>query len=306
MGTLILFEEKIEPFVFEGWSSTSDLSYPEYGFIDIFIEGNGEKYRLNICVADYSDKWINNFINAFISHANFREQFNEKNTSDNKHVTELVILNNKEVEIDKPLVKAILKLNEIGAITDYCCQGDTNITPYICLKSGVFPEELIQAWKGADFNVNIFSVYANGAVGVNMSHLFIQSLDDWINNQLDLSGQKYSFNGIRPSSLPQLPSAPNVALTSQLHHLVNKGKKAKFKDFVNLKSGRDHLSSKKLPDLITLCHPEDVLQVQSTFSDNTTQASALRWILRGLPVDMAIHKIKVDLEINANAKQYKK
>jgi hypothetical protein len=35
------------------------------------------------------------------------------------------------------------------------------------------------------------------------------------------------------------------------------------------------------------------------------QSAAMRWNLRGLPADMAIHKIKVDQEINNNVRSNK-
>jgi hypothetical protein len=36
--------------------------------------------------------------------------------------------------------------------------------------------------------------------------LFQESLNDWINGNLDISGKKYKINTKRPNSLPELPN----------------------------------------------------------------------------------------------------
>ena len=76
-----------------------------------------------------------------------------------------------------------------------------------------------------------------------------------------------------------------------------------FKDFVQLKCGRDEFSRMKLSDLqMAVSHP-DCLAVTADFPDDPkAEASCLRWILRGLPADKAIRKIRTDLEVTAKVR----
>lgn len=41
------------------------------------------------------------------------------------HDTDVIDINNKEIEIDKEMVNLIKELNRLGLKTMWCCQGDT-------------------------------------------------------------------------------------------------------------------------------------------------------------------------------------
>jgi hypothetical protein len=76
----------------------------------------------------------------------------------------------------------------------------------------------------------------------------------------------------------------------------------RFKHFVALKSGRDEFSRLRLSKLIELAG-EDAAAIASEYiDDDKSIAACLRWVLRGLPVEKAVRKVKTDLEVAENAK----
>jgi hypothetical protein len=103
------------------------------------------------------------------------------------------------------------------------------------------------------------------------------------------------------NALPKLPTLTAESNNSEIYKLIKKGKKAAFRDFAALKSGRDQYSSVKIDDLTQKCGEQTTQQITKELTDISMQLSAMRWNLRGLPVDMAIHKVKVDKEISKNA-----
>ena len=104
-------------------------------------------------------------------------------------------------------------------------------------------------------------------------------------------------------TLPPIPKLPdNISgkiIRGDIARLIKKGSKARFADFAGLKSGRDQYSSIKLPDLAAQVGDEAMSKL-SGFTDDL-KAKTARWILRGLPVDMAVRKTKTDAEIGENA-----
>ncbi len=119
----------------------------------------------------------------------------------NEHQTTNVYINGKNVSIDIAIALAIKKLNQSNAKTEHCCQGGDKLhQAYISLKSGIFPNELISAWKNAGFYVSIHIVRATysfikntNIVEEQAGILFQNSLNDWVSNKLDVSGEKYKF-----------------------------------------------------------------------------------------------------------------
>lgn len=76
----------------------------------------------------------------------------------------------------------------------------------------------------------------------------------------------------------------------------------RFRDFVTLKSGRDCWSAMRLNALRELVAIDDVRQVTDEWADDEReQAKCLRWIVRGLPLDKAIRKVRTDAEVRDNA-----
>lgn len=306
MGTLPLLDETKKSsdginFKFTAFTTTSDMSNPEDGCVWIDVEGAGKSYGLTICFADYDDRWLNRFVSAFCFDKTFRQQF-ERSEDRIGHPTISVSIDGLELEIDEAIAPAIVALNKHGARTAYCCQGGGGGTPYITLSEGRFPSELIAAWEGAGFRVGLSSVFADAPFGLSASKQFVQSLCDWLAGCLDVTGKAYTLNESRPNSLPKLPAVPNVGVAKEIARLVKLGKKAKFKDFAAVRSGRDRFSSMKYPDLVALCDAKRLAPAMEV-EDESVRASILRWHLRGLPIDMAVHKVKVDLEISANVRQ---
>lgn len=78
----------------------------------------------------------------------------------------------------------------------------------------------------------------------------------------------------------------------------------RFRHFAALKSGRDEFTRIRLPKLKEEVPTDDVETVVAEFiEDEKRQASCLRWVLRGLPLDKAIRKVRVDAEITDNVVQ---
>ncbi len=78
----------------------------------------------------------------------------------------------------------------------------------------------------------------------------------------------------------------------------------RFRDFVRLKvGGRDEFSGLGLDQLKQMV-PEH-LKVADAIEGEASIASCLRWVLRGLPLDKAIRKVRTDLEVAENAKAVK-
>ena len=72
----------------------------------------------------------------------------------------------------------------------------------------------------------------------------------------------------------------------------------RFRDFMGLRSGWDEFSRMKLPELRRLAYSDEI---ESAIEGNADRASAYRWVLRGLPLDKAIRKVRTALEIRINA-----
>jgi ribonuclease HI len=78
----------------------------------------------------------------------------------------------------------------------------------------------------------------------------------------------------------------------------------RFRDFASLKvGGRDQFSRIPLDRLKELVRDHSV--VSEAIQDESATASCLRWMLRGLPLDKAIRKVRTDLEVAENAKAVK-
>lgn len=103
---------------------------------------------------------------------------------------------------------------------------------------------------------------------------------------------------ITQSTLPSIPNPSLEAAATSISHAVGKivklGAKAQFKDFAALRSGRDAFSSVKLPALLELLGAK-ARALLALNLDNELQVKVARWTMRGLPLDMALHKVKVDL-----------
>jgi ribonuclease HI len=107
-----------------------------------------------------------------------------------------------------------------------------------------------------------------------------------------------------PDDLP-VPK-PRVGLKEKISELRLKGKKASFKEWLNLKSGRDEFSSYK-GEALSMKVPEEVrTAISAALRPDEHQdefvAKVYRWYLRGLPAALALKKCRVDAEVAANVK----
>jgi ribonuclease HI len=95
-----------------------------------------------------------------------------------------------------------------------------------------------------------------------------------------------------------------TALTSAIERL-NRHAAPGFKDFANLRTGGlDGFSKFTLATLRMRAGDQATELITQAFDDDPkAQASALRWALRGLSVQRAIRKVKVDIELAANAQR---
>lgn len=92
-----------------------------------------------------------------------------------------------------------------------------------------------------------------------------------------------------------------------LNKLINLGDRAKFGDFIKLKtSGMDKYSRASVDKLAEIAAqrfgPDTIEWLQSATGgfDEEYGKTALRWVARGLPPDMALKKVSVDMEVRAN------
>jgi hypothetical protein len=76
---------------------------------------------------------------------------------------------------------------------------------------------------------------------------------------------------------------------------------ATFKEFAELKSGRDQFSRMGIRDLAKHVSESDYEEVIQAGFEEKDVAAALRWVLRGLTARVAIRKIQVGHEIARNA-----
>lgn len=98
---------------------------------------------------------------------------------------------------------------------------------------------------------------------------------------------------------------PSGKAAEKIKSLLQKGEKAEFKDFQYLKSGRDSWTNKKLTELLEVVPTQvlDAIDIIWNNCNDKNKASVLRWYMRGLPLKLAIRKVKVDLQITEKVKK---
>lgn len=142
----------------------------------------------------------------------------------------------------------------------------------------------------------------------NINKLWIENfIIKIINDHLFLKYFISLPDSLEKSDIKQIESN-NIKIKKDILNIISleKRKKAKFKDYINLKSGFDEFSKIKKNDLFAKFPKYILNEIKISLITEKEQLSALRWICRGLPQEMAIHKVKVDMEISKNANKYKK
>lgn len=103
----------------------------------------------------------------------------------------------------------------------------------------------------------------------------------------------------RRSTIKWIPGSSNLADKPSRRLLPHSG--YSFRDLARMKSGRDQYSAMRIDRLKGLITSEQITTVEEQLELKRYQASAYRWILRGLDTDLAIRKVKVDAEVGLNA-----
>ena len=100
-------------------------------------------------------------------------------------------------------------------------------------------------------------------------------------------------------------SPVNVATRSDVARINARSMaKLRFKDFASLKvGGRDAFSRLKGAGLDAIIPPGNVATIHVALEDEDARDQAKRWVARGLQVDKAVRKVKVDAEIRENAER---
>lgn len=99
---------------------------------------------------------------------------------------------------------------------------------------------------------------------------------------------------------------PRADLARQIQKIIEKGNSAGFKDFFKLKSGRDQFSKLSLEKLKSLVPTEINEAISARIKDSEGEdftKQVLRWYLRGLPLPLAIMKVRVGSEVTANCRK---
>lgn len=104
------------------------------------------------------------------------------------------------------------------------------------------------------------------------------------------------------AELPKSEVAVNPQCAAAIRRInASRPGQLKFQDFAGLKTyGRDRVSGMKLNVLKDIVPEEEYERIVGTVAEEDI-ISVLRWIKRGLQIDHAIHKVKVDREISNNA-----
>jgi hypothetical protein len=331
MGTLPLDPDRIlkgadkKTFLVETFTDTSSVSRPEEGCVWCNLREKGARdatFNLTVCYADWNEQWHNRWLEAFAALPDYRERFRisdepgwKRHPTIPTHIPHLGF-----VEIDELLAAPIRRLTELGCRTLYSCQGveSANGQPvagvdapcaYITLDSigQPFPKELQRAWEGAGFAFAPYAVHAVAPYGMlaDSAILFVTSLREWLSGKLDETGGRYVLRNKRKSSLPVVPLLPQTVLETKqdqaVRALLRLGNKARFKDFAQLRSGTDKWSRVRLPALKEALG-ERFEGVANSGLDEDQQAKCARWILRGLPAELALRKVKTDMEVAQNAR----
>lgn len=126
------------------------------------------------------------------------------------------------------------------------------------------------------------------------------------NSKADVAATKAIKSVVKESAVDirdDLPICkPREGLESKIKKLNAQGDGAKFKEWLQLKSGRDKFSSLKGDRLIDAVpkEVEQAIALALTEDEKILLDKCLRWYLRGLKPIYAIKKARVDAEIAAN------
>lgn len=142
---------------------------------------------------------------------------------------------------------------------------------------------------------------------------------DWVPREENITADRLAMprsssknssksSSIKPADRKFIANVNSMSVSPQLKLRINElntDPSPGFKSFAQLKTGgMDSFSRKRLAELQKEAGEKVSSIVQKEFPKNLThQASALRWMLRGLSTDLAIRKVQVDIEISKKKKR---
>jgi hypothetical protein len=155
-----------------------------------------------------------------------------------------------------------------------------------------------------DFCASTETIDVNFTVKVINFDKFTEKLSLFLpfHKEFLLSLNEKSFESEKEIIFPEKNKSQKKVISNQIQKFVARGDKNKFKDYLLLKThGRDQFSSMRLKALEEKLDEKSILEIKKENFDDKQKAVAYRWILRGLPLDMAIRKVNVDTEVAKNS-----
>ncbi len=142
---------------------------------------------------------------------------------------------------------------------------------------------------------------------------------DWVPREQNITADRLAIprsssknssksSSIKPADRKFIANVNSMSVSPQLKLRINElntDPSPGFKSFAQLKTGgMDSFSRKRLSELQKEAGEKVSSIVQKEFPKNLThQASALRWMLRGLATDLAVRKVQVDVDISKKRKK---
>lgn len=147
--------------------------------------------------------------------------------------------------------------------------------------------------------------------GHKLKELVLLLLDDWLNDSLDHTGNRYRIEVKDVEWMPPMKAYPESALRAQLEKNKRKASRlnqikgpASFDSYTQLTCGRDSLSGQSLDQLIAQLDGDEVLSLLDDVADNPViLAKALRWRLRGLSALHTLNKYHIDCILGNHAEE---
>jgi ribonuclease HI len=184
------------------------------------------------------------------------------------------------------LIIGLEKAKELG-IKELTIQGDSNLVV----------NQIQGNWKVKSPNLQSYYHQASQLIK-SFSYTNINWIPREQNKLADLEANKCMDKSSNSQVKNQEKIEYNQSLTSEILQFIKLGSKAKFQDYLNLKSGYDEYSKKGLRQLKQLISPQDQEKILKDWLGNDHYlAKVYRWYLRGLPPEMAIKKVEVEAEI---------